>query len=103
LGNPLRFNDVESIDIETKTLDELFYDQNIPVHFLKIDTEGGEYAILKGGIKTIKTYKPIIQLEWNPTNQKQCGSCAAMFFDLFQELGYKATTLNNEELIIEPV
>lgn len=101
MGNPIRFNDIETIDIETKTLDEMFHDKNIPIDFLKIDTEGCEYSILKGGMKTIKTFKPIIQLEWNLTNQKQFDVTQHMFFDLFFELDYHVTSLYNEEMIIE--
>lgn len=101
MGNPIRFKDISIIDIETKTIDELFYDQEIPVHFIKIDTEGCEYSILRGATKTIKTFKPIIQLEWNPINQKQFDVTPDMFFDLFFDLDYHITSLYNEEMIIE--
>ena len=35
------------------------------VDFIKIDVEGAEALVLQGGIKTIKSHKPIIQLEYN--------------------------------------
>ena len=41
--NPLRFNDVYPINVNTTTLDLFFY--NTPVHYIKIDTEGYEYYI----------------------------------------------------------
>lgn len=103
MGNPLRFNDVLSIPIKTTTLDIEFYDKNIPVHFIKIDTEGHEYFILKGGIKTIQKYKPIIQLEYNTTNMKQCNVSDQMLNDLILEFGYKKKSILGEELIIEPI
>lgn len=52
--NPLRFNDIEPVNVKTTTLD-LFFDE-IPVHYIKIDTEGYEYFILKGGKNIITKY-----------------------------------------------
>jgi FkbM family methyltransferase len=31
--------------------------------FLKIDVEGGEYHVLKGGVKTIQKYRPVVIME----------------------------------------
>jgi len=102
IGSPLRFNDVNPIKIYTNTIDNLFYSKNIPVNFIKIDTEGFEYFILKGALNTIKTYKPIIQLEWNETNMKQCNVSKNMLYDIFNQLDYKINYLNDEELFIIP-
>jgi FkbM family methyltransferase len=70
--NPLRFNDIVEVKINTDTIDNLFYDNDIPIHFIKMDTEGWEYNILKGGEKSLKKYRPIMQIEWNQTNMQQC-------------------------------
>jgi FkbM family methyltransferase len=99
---PLRFNDIEPIEINVDTLDHLFYDKDISVHFIKIDTEGWEYNILLGGIKTIKKYKPVIQLEWNETNMKQCDVDQSQLNNLINELGYDKRKIINEELFIYP-
>jgi FkbM family methyltransferase len=53
-ANPLRFNDIHQVEVEINTLDNIFYNNNIKVDFIKIDTEGWEYNILQGGEKTIK-------------------------------------------------
>ncbi len=100
--NPLRFNDINPIEVEIDTLDNIFYDNDIKVDFIKIDTEGYEYYILKGGEKTIKKYKPIIQLEFNHTNMKQCNINPRQLYDYINELGYKIHNLISEELIIVP-
>lgn len=100
MGKPLRFNNSIPIQIKTSTLDIEFYDKDIQVDFIKIDTEGYEYFILKGGIKTIKKYKPTIQLEWNDNNMKQCNVSEVMLNELINELGYKKISLRGEELII---
>lgn len=99
--NPLRFTDIKPIPINTTTLDNFFKD--IPIHFIKIDTEGHEYFILKGGMEVIKRYKPIIQLEWNVTNMQQCNVNETMMYDLIQELGYKQLGFVEEEILIVPI
>jgi FkbM family methyltransferase len=101
-ANPLRFNNPHPIEVETDTLDNIFYNNNIKVDFIKIDTEGWEYNILKGGEKTIKKYKPIIQLEYNETNMKQCDINPEQLLNYINELGYKQHNLIAEELIIIP-
>ena len=101
-ANPLRFNNPYPIEVETDTLDNIFYNNNIKVNFIKIDTEGWEYNILKGGEKTINKYKPIIQLEYNETNMKQCDINPEQLLNYINELGYKQHNLIDEELIIIP-
>lgn len=101
-SNPLRFNNITPIEIETDTLDNIFYDNNIKVDFIKIDTEGWEYYILKGGEKTIKTFKPIIQLEYSEINMKQCDINPEQLLNYINELGYKPHIKMVEELIIIP-
>ena len=93
--DPLRFEKTHS-DQETvklTTLDAMFYDKSIRVDFMKIDTEGWEYCVLKGGEKTIKEYKPVIFLEWNETNIAQAKVDVSQLDTFFEENGY--TLYNN--------
>jgi FkbM family methyltransferase len=101
--NVNRFSDIEKIQVETVTLDEYFYNNNIDVDFIKIDTEGHEYFILRGGLKTIQKNKPIIQIEWNLDNMAQCNVNAHMLDDLIAEMGYRKQVIIGEELFIIPV
>lgn len=101
-NNPLRFTDIEKISVNTDTLDNLFYNRNIKVDFLKIDTEGYEFYILKGGINTIKTYKPIIQIEYYVKNMNQCNVDEHDFCKLIHDLDYKIVNKNGSEIIIIP-
>lgn len=100
-SNPLRFNDIKPITVNTTTLDIHFSD--IPIHYIKIDTEGYEYYILKGGMNSIKKYKPIIQLEWNITNMQQCNVTESMMRELIAELGYKQIGFVEEEMLLGPI
>jgi len=99
---PLRFKVDDTKEIDVDTIDNLFYDNNIEVNYIKIDTEGFEYYILKGGEKTINKYRPIIQIEYNITNMKQCNIKIEEINKLINDLNYKKAILTNEELIIIP-
>jgi len=103
MGNTsLRFSDVHPIKIKTDTLDNCFYNKNIPVHFIKIDTEGWEYNILKGGKNTIEKYKPIIQLEWDIRNLKQCNVNENDLSALLKEYGYYEKSMAQSEKLFYP-
>lgn len=54
--------------------------------FVKIDTDGCEYKIIKGGLNTLKKYKPIMVVEFNRKSLKE-GSSEPMI-DLLYSLGY---------------
>jgi FkbM family methyltransferase len=102
-NNPLRFNDICKIEIEVDTIDNLFYEKNIPVDYIKIDTEGWEFFILKGAEKTIKKYKPIIQIEWNEINMHQCNVDINELSNYIDELNYERKTLcSGEEVFFYP-
>jgi len=95
-SNPLRFNDVVPISVKTTTIDSL----NIPVNLLKIDTEGWEYNVLKGAENTLRTYKPMIQMEWNETNMMQCSVKPMDLQNFVTSLGYVPVSKIGEEMIL---
>ena len=100
--NVQRFDDIKQVEIQTQTLDNMFYHKNIPVHYIKIDTEGWEYNILKGGELSIKKYKPIIQLEWNITNMNQCNINEDDLKKLLDNYGYYEKSMVEEEKLFFP-
>jgi len=95
--NVKRFSEDESIDypVKSNTIDNLFIDTRIDL--IKIDTEGAEYDIIKGGIETIQKYKPKILLEYNPGNMSQCGHTLEKLNSLIQEIGYNPFWFDNGE------
>ncbi|MBI3259966.1 MAG: FkbM family methyltransferase [Ignavibacteriae bacterium] len=54
--------DIEEITVEMMRLDDCI-PQDIPIHFIKIDVEGGEFGVLKGAERIINESKPIILFE----------------------------------------
>lgn len=100
--NPNRFTDIYPIEVAVFTIDKLFYEKNIAVDFIKIDTEGSEYYILMGGIKTIQMYRPVIQMEWNLNNMAQCNVEETQLKYLLDFLGYEKKSIENEEILFLP-
>ena len=67
-GKDVRINE---ITVETDLLDH-FIPSDIPVGFIKIDVEGAELQVMRGGLKTIKRCRPVIIFE--------CGIGASDFY-----------------------
>ena len=100
-SNPTRFSEHKTFEVQCDTIDNLFYEKNIRVDFIKCDTEGWEYNVLLGGLKTIQKYKPVLQLEYSPVNMSQCNISIEMFEKLMGNIGYRCTYQEGEERIYE--
>jgi FkbM family methyltransferase len=59
----------ETVDVETITIDAIVQKLNLPaISLIKIDTEGHELAVLRGGIKTFSERKAdMVQFEYGGT------------------------------------
>ncbi len=53
---------IKEIKVRTRALDDVFPDDR-PLRFVKIDVEGAEYLVLRGGIRTLSRTKPYIVFE----------------------------------------
>lgn len=84
-----------SVNVPTKTLDKMKIEN---VGFIKIDVEGHEYSVLKGGIELIKksNYPPIAFESWDDDYLKNIQIELKQF--LFS-LGYICVRLGNSEYI----
>jgi FkbM family methyltransferase len=98
IGNDVkRFSESESINhpIKLNTIDNLFL--NTRIDLIKMDTEGSEYDIIKGGIETIRKYKPKILLEYNAGNMSQCGHSMEELNTLIEQINYETFWFDNGE------
>jgi FkbM family methyltransferase len=59
------FKRYKTIKVKTITLDEYILDHKPPT-IMKIDVEGGEPLVLKGALKLLKKYNPMIIMEFLP-------------------------------------
>lgn len=63
--------DIEEITVELRTLDGIIADDT-KIDFIKIDVEGAELGVLKGALRIIRKFKPVIVFE--------CGLGASEFY-----------------------
>ncbi len=74
--------DIQKIQVEVRTLDEMV-PLEMPVGLIKIDVEGAEYEVIRGGVNTISRNKPIILFEFGKGASDFYGTDPGEFFDYF--------------------
>lgn len=85
--------EIEQIEVTLKTLDSVI-DPNERIDFVKIDVEGAEFGVLKGGINLLKKNKPTIVFEFGMGASDYYGTDPiALYQFITQELGLKIFTL----------
>ncbi len=65
------FNDLMSIEVKVITLDDYVQERNLYPDLIKIDTEGFELNVLKGGKQTIAKFRPLIIFESNKSSTRK--------------------------------
>ena len=75
-------------DVDVGTLDETIGAEYRP-DFMKIDVEGAEYLVLRGGRQVIRRSRPVILFESGPGGAERVGVTRAdLYGELTRELGY---------------
>ena len=79
----------ENETIEVKALDEFVKENNLKdIKLLKIDTDGFDLKILRGGFATIRLYKPILFFEYDAVYLTEQGDNGILIFEDLAKLGY---------------
>jgi hypothetical protein len=81
------------LNVPVTTLDALFAAQNRALHFLKIDVEGHELAVLQGAEQTLKLHRPALLLECEARHRSD--SDVRPVFDLLGSFGYQGSFFGN--------
>ena len=79
------------IPITLTTLDEFMGGHR--VDFIKMDIEGAEGLALKGMLRTLEKWKPVVISEFRPANIRKSGIDPDWFFKVFSDLGYSLTEI----------
>ena len=66
---------------------------DIKIDLIKIDVEGGELSVLKGGMETIKRSKSVIVFEHGIGGSDYYGTTPDAVFNFLQECGLKVSTM----------
>lgn len=78
------------VEVSQTTLDNYFKDDKRFIKFIKIDVEGFEYNVIKGGEYTIKKYHPTLFIEIDNENLKSQNSSALDLVNLLRNYGYNS-------------
>jgi len=68
---------------------DLFWDNDGPIDFIKLDCNGYELRVVQGAAQTLKTCRPCISIEQKPKCTGKFGLPDAAAIDFLRELGAK--------------
>ncbi len=104
-AHPLRFTTISTQrEIMCVDLDTFIERNDIGrVDFIKIDTEGSELAILRGAQKMIMRDRPLILMEYNETNMRQCGVLKSDVSNFLTALGYIWEHVSSDDILCMPI
>ena len=91
------------LDVETTTIDEFVQRSGVQPDLLKIDAEGVEAAILRGGEKLLRSQRPFaIVLEFFPRFFRAAGADPAELLSQLQQRGFTLHAIDERRRRIEP-
>lgn len=91
-----------AIKVAVTTIDKFVAEHNLSkLDFLKIDTEGFEVFVLKGGVNTFRNFKPKMFIEVSDSLLKRAGSSAKELIQILNELNYHSVRVDTQENITE--
>lgn len=74
-------------EINVRRLDDIGIER--PVKLLKMDIEGYEPLLVRGGESFFRRHRPVILTEWFPRSMTQVAHCSSeAYFDQLESLGY---------------
>ena len=90
----IRQPEVETIQVDLRKIDEII-PSDIPVRLIKIDVEGAEMSVLKGGVQTINKWKPLIMFEFGIGASDIYGTDPDEMYHFFSKMSYVIYTLES--------
>jgi FkbM family methyltransferase len=106
LGEVVANPQVETQGLETvavTTLDALAAELALSrLDALKLDVEGSEEHVLRGGSETIRRFRPLIQLEVEENALEQQGSTKQELVDALRDLDYRLFVFDDETAELRP-
>ncbi|MDO8658547.1 MAG: FkbM family methyltransferase [Candidatus Levybacteria bacterium] len=69
------------------------------IDMIKIDTEGNEFDILRGSMKILKRFKPVLIIEFSNKTTESFGYHPNIMYDYLTGLGYKIFSYSGSKII----
>ena len=91
----LHLERVREIQVPLETLDRRV-PPDVPIAFVKVDVEGGELAVFRGGVETLRRNRPVVIFECGLGGADHFGADPGSIFDLIAvEIGLEISLLGN--------
>ena len=85
--------------VNVRRIDDLLEERAISsVDFIRMDVEGSEYRALRGGTKTLESYRPTILIELNEKALRSCQSSSKEVKELLASFGYRGWVIERKTL-----
>ena len=97
LGDTPNFTDWNNNLVRVLKLDDILFNIVQSVDYIKCDTEGWEYHVLKGAEECIRKWKPELFIEINSANMMQCSLEIEYLVEYLKSLNYSAVTIKDIE------
>ena len=78
----------DTVEVPQTTIDSLAERMNRPFTHIKIDVEGFEEDVIRGGAAVLKEAAPVVYLELHGSMMRECGRNPAAPLRLLADLGY---------------
>jgi FkbM family methyltransferase len=88
-------NNGVSVEVNGIKLDDFVKEENIKPDVIKVDVEGYELEVLKGGKEVLSEYSPLIFLEIHPKELMENGQAVKQVTGFLSDLGYQFFDHNN--------
>lgn len=85
---------LSEIQVEVCLLDRLLGESLGKLRYVKIDTEGAEWAVIKGAAKTIERLRPIVSFEFGESSYAAYGVDPVAVHQFFEDLDYCVFDIN---------
>ncbi|HEX5284654.1 MAG TPA: FkbM family methyltransferase [Bryocella sp.] len=87
-------------EIEVSTLDTRVDELRLArLDFVKIDVEGFEAHVLRGGERSLKRFRPNMLIELLPEQLERAGSTTRMVYSLLQDYRYELYTADRDRIV----
>lgn len=87
-----------AISTATVTLDSYVSRRSLVPRIVKIDTEGSEFLVLQGARETLKKYRPILIVEFNPLSAQAAGTTVESYVRFLSDQDYSMIVLRKNAL-----
>jgi len=79
----------EVVQVNCTTLDRFVAQEKLArVDGIKLDVEGAELSVIEGGAETLKRFRPVLLMEYNPPCLNRLGTAPERVLERLADLGY---------------